>query len=88
MADPVISAAAAASVPETWHVNPYHSKFNPSTKAGQAIFKRKLRACLRMSVSLQQRNIPRVFVAYCKQNIHRWLHWLLESRKNMMPWVM
>ena len=41
MADPVIVSAAAAAVPETWHVNPYHGKFNPSTKAGQAIFERK-----------------------------------------------
>ena len=41
MADPVIAAAAAAAVPETWHVNPYHGKFNPSTKAGQAIFEKK-----------------------------------------------
>ena len=40
MADPVISAAAAAAVPETWHVNPYHGKFNPSTKAGQLIFEK------------------------------------------------
>ena len=29
------------AVPETWHVNPYHGKFNPSTKAGQAIFEKK-----------------------------------------------
>ena len=29
------------AVPETWHVNPYHGKSNPSTKAGQAIFERK-----------------------------------------------
>ena len=28
MVDPVIAAAAAAAVPETWHVNPYHGKFN------------------------------------------------------------
>ena len=25
----------------TWYVNPYHGKFNPSTKAGQAIFEKK-----------------------------------------------
>ena len=41
MADPVISAAAAAAVPETWHVNPYHGKLNPSTKTGQANFEKK-----------------------------------------------
>ena len=41
MADPVIAAAAAAAVPETWNFNPYHGKFNPSTKAGQAIFEKK-----------------------------------------------
>ena len=41
MADTVIAAAAVAAVPETWHVNPYHGKFNPSTKAGQAIFENK-----------------------------------------------
>ena len=40
MADPN-AAAAAAAVPETWHVNNYHGKFNPSTKAGQAIFEKK-----------------------------------------------
>ena len=28
MADPEIAAAAAAAVPETWHINPYHGKFN------------------------------------------------------------
>ena len=41
MSDPAIAAAASAAVPETWHVNPYHEKFNPSTKAGQAIFEKK-----------------------------------------------
>ena len=40
MADPN-EAAAVVAVPETWHVNPYHGKFNPSTKAGQAIFEKK-----------------------------------------------
>ena len=40
MADPN-AAAASVAVPETWHVNPYHGKFNPSTKAGQAIFEKK-----------------------------------------------
>ena len=40
MADPN-AAAAAVAVPETWHVNPYNGKFNPSTKAGQAIFEKK-----------------------------------------------
>ena len=40
MADPNAEAAVVA-VPETWHVNPYHRKFNPSTKAGQAIFEKK-----------------------------------------------
>ena len=33
MADPN-AAAAAVAVPETWYLNPYHSKLNPSTKAG------------------------------------------------------
>ena len=41
MSDPVITAAAAPAVPETWHVNPYHAKFNPSTKAGQEISENK-----------------------------------------------
>ena len=41
MANLVISAAASVDVPETWHVNTYHDKFNPSTKAGQAIFENK-----------------------------------------------
>ena len=40
MADPN-AAAAVVAVPETWHVNNYHGKFNPSTKAGQAIFEKK-----------------------------------------------
>ena len=40
MSDPN-AAAAVEAVPETWHVNPYHGKFNPSTKAGQAIFEKK-----------------------------------------------
>ena len=40
MADPN-AAAAAVAVSETWHVNPYNGKFNPSTKAGQAIFEKK-----------------------------------------------
>ena len=35
------AAAAVVAVPETWHVNPYHGKFNPSTKAGQEIFEKK-----------------------------------------------
>ena len=39
MADPNAYAAVLA-VPEIWHVNPYHGKFNPSTKAGQAIFEK------------------------------------------------
>ena len=33
--------AVVVAVPETWHVNPYHGKFNPSTKSGQAIFEKK-----------------------------------------------
>ena len=40
MADPN-AAAAVVAVPETCHVNPYHGKFNPSSKAGQAIFEKK-----------------------------------------------
>ena len=40
MADPN-AAAVVVAVPETWHVNHYHGKFNPSTKAGQAIFEKK-----------------------------------------------
>ena len=40
MADPN-AVAVVVAVPETWHVNPYHGKFNPSTKAGQAIFEKK-----------------------------------------------
>ena len=40
MADPN-EATVVVAVPETWHVNPYHGKFNPSTKAGQAIFENK-----------------------------------------------
>ena len=40
MADPNASAVVVA-VPETWHVNPYHGKFNPSTKAGQTIFEKE-----------------------------------------------
>ena len=87
MAYPNASAAAVA-VPETWHVNPYHEKFNPSTKSGQAILKRKPKVCLQTSASLQQRNIPKEFVAYYKQNYHRWAQWLLESRKNMIPRAM
>ena len=35
------AAAVVVAVPETWYVNPYHGKFNPSTKAGQAIFEKK-----------------------------------------------
>ena len=33
--------AAVVAVPETWYVNPYHAKFNPSTKSDQAIFENK-----------------------------------------------
>ena len=40
MADPN-AAAAVVAVPETRHVNLYHRKFNPSTKAGQEIFEKK-----------------------------------------------
>ena len=40
MADPN-AAAVVVAVSETCHVNPYHGKFNPSTKAGQAIFEKK-----------------------------------------------
>ena len=40
MADPN-AAAAVVAVSETWHVNTYHGKFNPSTKAGKAIFEKK-----------------------------------------------
>ena len=40
MADPN-AAAAVVAVPETRHVNTYHGKFNPSTKADQAIFEKK-----------------------------------------------
>ena len=87
MADPN-AAAFVVAVPETWHVNPYHGKFNPSTKAGQRFMKRKPRVCLRTNASLQQRKIPREFVAYYKQNLHRWAQWLLESRKNMMARAM
>ena len=35
------AAAAAVAVPETWHVNPYHRKSNPSTKGDQTIFEKK-----------------------------------------------
>ena len=42
MSDPN-SAAAGVVVTETCHVNPYHGKFNPSTKAGQAIFEKKIK---------------------------------------------
>ena len=35
------AAEVVVAVPETWHVNPYHGKFNPSTKAGQSIFENK-----------------------------------------------
>ena len=57
------SDAAVVAVPETWHVNPYQEKFNPLTKAGQAIFE--------TNASLQQRKIPGEFVAYYEQNLHR-----------------
>ena len=40
MADPN-AAAIVVAVPETWYINPYHRKFNPSKKAGQAIFEKK-----------------------------------------------
>ena len=40
MADPN-AAAAVVAVTETWHINTYNGKFNPSTKAGQAIFEKK-----------------------------------------------
>ena len=40
MADPN-AATAVVAVTETWHINTYHGKFNPSTKAGQAIFEKK-----------------------------------------------
>ena len=41
MADTVIAAAHAAAFLETWYVNTYHGKFNPSTKAGKATFEKK-----------------------------------------------
>ena len=87
MADPNADTAAVAD-PETWHVNTYHEKFNPSTKAGQAIFEKKTKKFLETSASLQQRKIPREFVAYYKRNLHRWAQWLLESCKNMMAQAM
>ena len=40
MADPN-AAAVVVAVPEIWHVNTYHGKFYPSTKAGQEIFEKK-----------------------------------------------
>ena len=40
MADPN-AATVVVAVPETWHVNTYHGKFNPSTKSGQSIFEKK-----------------------------------------------
>ena len=40
MADPNASAVVVA-VTETWHINPYYGKFNPSTKSGQAILEKK-----------------------------------------------
>ena len=40
MADPN-AVAAVVAVTKTWRVNPYHGKFNPSTKAGQVIFEKK-----------------------------------------------
>ena len=40
MSDPN-AAAAVVAVTEIWHVDPYHRKFNPSTKPGQAIFEKK-----------------------------------------------
>ena len=83
MADPNVVAAIVA-VPETLHVNPYHGKFNPQLKQVKRFLKRKPRVCLGTSASLQQRKIPREFVAYYKQNIHRWAQWLLEPHKNMM----
>ena len=43
MADPN-AAAVVVAVPKTWHVNPYHGKLNPSTKAGQAIFENKTKS--------------------------------------------
>ena len=32
---------AVVAVPETWNINPYHGKFNPSPKTGQQIFEKK-----------------------------------------------
>ena len=49
--------------------------------------KRKPRVCLRTNASLQQRNIPREFVAYYKQNLHRWAQWLLESRRQTLGFI-
>ena len=40
MADPNADTAVV-DVTETWHVNPYHGKFNPLTKSGQEIFEKK-----------------------------------------------
>ena len=84
MADPNAYAVVVA-VPETWHVNPYHRKFNPSTKVGQVIFEKKSKGLPGDERFNAQRNIPSKFVAYYKRNLHRWAQWLLESRNNMMP---
>ena len=41
MVDPENVSAAAVAVPETWHVNHYRGKLNPSNKTGQANFGNK-----------------------------------------------
>ena len=63
-------------------------KFNPSTKAGQAIFEKKTKGLPADERFTAAKKDSQEFVTYYKQNIHRWAQWLLESRKNMMARAM
>ena len=61
---------AVVAVPETWNINPYHGKFNPSTKTGQQIFEKKTKGLPRTIVSPHQKWIRRRFVAFFKHDLH------------------
>ena len=87
MADPN-AAAAVVAVPETWHVNPYRGKFNPSTKAGQAIFEKKTKGLPADERFAATKKYSQAIRRLLHANLHRWVQWLLEFLKNLMPRAM
>ena len=82
------AAAVVVAVPETWHVNLYHRKFNPSTKTGQAIFEKKTKGLPPDERFTATKKYSQAIRRLLHANLHRWVQWLLESRINLMPRVM